>query len=88
MGTINTMLYVNIEYEFVDEVMSNPLIFSQPEGFEALVSSVATNPNFIDGIFKSFMITSGILVIVTSVTRVIAKMAITKMTTDATRENE
>ena len=73
MGTINTTLHVNIEYEFVGEVMSNPLVFSQPEGF---------------GIFKSFMITSGILVVITSVTRVIAKMAITKMAANAARENE
>ena len=76
MEAINTTLYINIEYEFFGEIIFNPLIIGQPEGFGSLISSVTTNPNFVDGIFNSFLVTSSLLLVITTATRVIERLAV------------
>ena len=79
MDAINTTLYVNIEYEFIGEIMFNPPILNQPEGLRSLVNSVVTNPNFIDGMFKSFIIPSSILLVVTTTVRAIVRVMVLRM---------
>ena len=86
MEALNVTLYTNVEYEFVGEVMSNPLIFSQSENFGSLMSSIATNPNFLDGIMKSFLLTTGMFAVSTSLMRMIGKLAIAKVSADAIRQ--
>ena len=87
MEAINATIYVNIEYEFIGEVMMNPLIYDQAESFPSLISSVASNPNFIDGIFKSFVATSSIFIFITMLTRVLGKIAIFRLAANEAREN-
>ena len=88
LNAINITLNVNIEYEFVGEVMFNPMILSEQESFGSLVASVTSNPNFVDGILKSFMLTSGLLMVVTTTIRVIGKLAILKASTTVVRDAE
>ena len=76
MDVINTSLYVDIEYEFIGEIMFNPQILNQPEGLGSLVSSVVTNPNFIDGMFESFIITSSVLLIVTIAVKAVGRIMV------------
>ena len=87
LTAINTTLYIDIEYEFIGEVMFNPLVLSEAESFGSLVASVTSNPNFMDGVFKSFMFTSSLLLVVTTTIRVIGKLAILKFSANVANEN-
>ena len=68
--------------------MFNPMILSEQEGFGSLVASVTSHPNFVDGLLKSFMLTSGLLMVVTTTIRVIGKLAILKASTNVVRDAE
>ena len=59
--------------------MFNSPILNQPEGLGSLVSRVVTNPNFIDGMFKSFIITCSILLIVTTAVGAVGRIMVLRM---------
>ena len=85
---LNPINSINIKYEFVGEVILNPMILSEQEGFGSIVASVTSNPNFVDGILKSFMLTSGALMVVTTIILVIGKLAILKAYANVVRDAE
>ena len=59
--------------------MLNPLIIGQPEDFCSLISSVTTEPSFINDIFKSFLITLSILLMVTTAVRAIGRIMVLRI---------
>lgn len=86
LNTINATLYINIKYEFIGEVMFNPLVHSDNSDLTSLMNGVISNPNFLDGIVKSFMLSSSLILIVSMVIRIIEKMALMKVAANATKE--
>ena len=47
LNAINVTLSINVEYEFIGEVMFKPMVTNEQESFGSLLSSVTSNPNFI-----------------------------------------
>lgn len=76
--TLNSTLDVAFNYEFTGELSLNRPIISSSEDVTSLMSSITTNPNFLDGISKSFMLYSGITMAIATVSRVFKRYLVIK----------
>lgn len=85
---INTTLNIHIKYEFVGEVIFNPYYTSEPDNFQAIMGGVISNPNFVDGLFKSFVITSSVLLVITTVVKAIGRIMVLRMAGKAAKREE